>query len=505
MNINWETFSSELSLDSEQKIIVRYLLNRLKEKFADECEFETDECNPSPIEYIADLKLRDPSLDSGVLENRLIRYLSENSKIGTDLIYLKVIQAHDLVTKDEITRLLSENQLKKFAELNIQSMLDIDTGYIPLDERVRAQMEKNRKVENAGIFCSIPFEFAYIDDSGDVYPCCPSKFRLSIGNLRDTSLKEIWHSKMALSVRRSILSGTFKYCDHDACEYLSVKRTGIPPSANNDAVSAAESYLTSTDSSPKIINLAYDRTCNLACPYCRNSRYLESGNNKKSRRIHESIFQEHLKDVKRFIIAGNGDPFASRLYLDMLQNFDSRQYPDVKFKIQTNGLLLTPENWEKISASHDAIDWISVSIDAASEETYKLNRGGSFSKLLENLEFISKLRKENKIKLFFINFVVQANNFREMKQFIQLGLKLKCDLIEFQCIENWGTHSDDHFREIAVQDPGHPDHGEFLEMLEDPIFENPAVCLNKLLEFVPEGLRRKWSDKAKVIKYETFF
>jgi len=44
---------------------------------------------------------------------------------------------------------------------------------------------------NMDIFCSIPFEFAFIGDTGDVYPCCPAKFKMSIGNLRDDTLKDI--------------------------------------------------------------------------------------------------------------------------------------------------------------------------------------------------------------------------------------------------------------------------------------------------------------------------
>lgn len=253
---------------------------------------------------------------------------------------------------------------------------------------------------------------------------------------------------------------------------------------------------------PKIMNLAYDRGCNLACPYCRTEIYNPKRDLNNTATIHTNLFAKGLPGVERLVIAGNGDVCASRYYMDFLEHFDAEQYPQLRIKVQTNGLLFTRERWARIARSHSAIDWISVSVDAASEETYRKNRGGDFKKLLECLEFVSELRRAGTIKLFFINFVVQENNFREMKEFIQLGLKHSCDLVEFQCVENWGTYTAEQFAKVAVQQETHPHHQEFLDYLNDPAFANPIVSIYKLLDFVPEFIR-KWIGQDQVISYHT--
>ena len=180
--------------------------------------------------------------------------------------------------------------------------------------------------------------------------------------------------------------------------------------------------LTKLETTAHTIEISYDKSCNLSCPYCRQELFVCKGSETaRLGKIHAKVFGNGRKGLKRIMLSGCGDPLASKIHRDFLKNFDSKNYSEVRIKLQTNGLLLTPEMWKGISKSHDAIDWISISIDAATKETYKINRGGNFDRLLKNLEFVSNLRKENIIEAFNINFVVQANNFREMRQFIELG------------------------------------------------------------------------------------
>lgn len=501
MNIQWDDFRKKLKLGEEQAIIIKYILNRLKDDFNEICGDETVDCKISPLEYISELKVSKPELDDESIEKKFIDYFSNEKKHGTNLTYHKICEKLDLSTKKEINRLLNKEQSKALLDLKIKSMLDINTGYSPPFEKKIELIEESKGKRNIDVFCSIPFEYAFIGDTGDVYPCCPSKFKLSIGNLRNDTLKEIWNSKTAVAVRESIIDKSFRFCDHQACEYL--KEGNITCKTDGEVPEDIQATLNSNSATPKIINLAYDRTCNLACPYCRTEihnpeKNLNAANTPK---IHANLFNQGINGVERLIMSGNGDPFASRLYMDFLQNFDITKNPSVKIKIQTNGLLFTTERWNGIAKSHSAIDWISVSIDAATEETYKKNRQGSFIKLLKNVEFISELRKSGKIKLFYINFVVQVNNYKEMKLFVELGLKYGCDIIEFQCIENWGTYSSDEFKKVAIQEKSHPEHKEFLKEMDDPIFLNPTVSTLKILEFLPDYIRKSMG-MGNIIKYD---
>jgi len=505
LKIKWDNFQSKLKLNKEQQIIIKYLLNRLMDHFAEICDGETIDYGLSPIEYYVDLKINNPSLDDKSLEKKFIIYLTKEKELGSGLTYFYVFQNACFSVHTEVVKLLSEEQDATLYDLKIENIFDVDTGHDPLQGKISQQIERSNNIRERNInTCLIPFEFAYIDNDGDVFPCCPSKFKLSIGNLNKDSLQEVWNSKAAIAVRKSMIDRSFRYCDYEACEYLKYGEITDKGKINKKNNNLIPTNINSIDRSPKIINLAYDRSCNLACPPCRRTvHHIRDDIKENTAKIHQNIFEKKLNGVQRFIISGNGDPFVSQYYMDLLRNFDQDQYPDVRIKLQTNGLLLTPERWDSIAKSHGAIDWISLSIDAATEETYKINRGGDFNKLLINLEFISELRKSGKIKRLFINFVVQANNYKEMKQFIEIGVKYGCDLIEFQCIENWGAFSKIEFKRVAIQDKFHPEHKEFLKVMDDPVFFNPIVSTTKLLAYIPNRLK-DWIGSGNIITYDDF-
>jgi MoaA/NifB/PqqE/SkfB family radical SAM enzyme len=249
------------------------------------------------------------------------------------------------------------------------------------------------------------------------------------------------------------------------------------------------------------VNFGSDRQCNLACSYCRESVFRPTAEDlARIAAIDANVFQSALADTVRIVLLGEGDPFASVFYREKLMRYDWSRHPRLRIKIQTNGLLLNRTMWRSIEASHDAIDWISVSVDAASVETYRENRGGDFDMLLRNLDFIANLRALSMIDRFCVNFLVQANNFQEMPAFVRLGRSLGCDQIEFQRIENWGTYTHDTFRVRAIHEDGHPQYAAFQRVLEDPVLQDSSVWLLKVAprkaRTAPIGLV-SWDDCVK--------
>lgn len=333
-----------------------------------------------------------------------------------------------------------------------------------------------------GFLCRSPFEYVHIQANGDIYPCCPSKFGKVIGNANEMSLRDAWNSEEAGAVRESILDGSYKFCNADACEYLrDVNARGIQLSPRPLVDWAKQKGLLEIGGTPSVANFSFDKSCNLECGYCRTELFRPSAHEREViARIDTNIFDTSLDGTERIILLGEGDPFASPFYKEKLRHYDWSRHPKLRIKIQTNGLLLTPGMWESIARSHDAIDWISVSVDAADAQTYRINRGGDFNLLLRNLDFIANLRALGHIERLFVNFLVQANNFREMPAFARLGRQLGCDLIEFQRLENWGTYDAAAYGARAVHETFHPDHEEFLRVLEHPELKKEAVWLLKL-------------------------
>jgi len=125
---------------------------------------------------------------------------------------------------------------------------------------------------------------------------------------------------------------------------------------------------------------------------------------------------------------------------------------------------------------------ISISIDAVNEETYsELRRGGNFQRLLDNLEFLDGLRhKKGEAFTLTFFFVVSARNFREMPEFVRLARKFHVDLVAFYSIRNNAGDAPEDFHKTNVENPNHPEHAEFLKVLEAPELQDPSVDLANL-------------------------
>jgi MoaA/NifB/PqqE/SkfB family radical SAM enzyme len=342
-----------------------------------------------------------------------------------------------------------------------------------------------RNTKYRGLFCTRPWEFAQINPDGAFYPCCPQHLNEPIGNMLSDEFMESWNSPRSEQIRASILDGTFRYCNENTCGMLQERNLPTVDAAKNDPEYKAiiENQTTRLARAPRTINMSYDLTCNLSCPSCRTHQIILKGEAREPVRIiHDKVMGDHLRDAEHLIVTGSGDPFQSRLYLQFLRNFRPEMNPGVRIHISTNGILLTREMWESIC--HDAIESVDVSVDAASAATYALNRGGDFAKLLVNLRFLGELRRDQRLNHFELHFVVQQNNFREMAAFLALGRDVNCDKVCFKQLVNWGTFTAEEYTRRAVQFPGHPEHGAFLDVLKNPVFrEQPGrVSLHDLTE-----------------------
>lgn len=362
-----------------------------------------------------------------------------------------------------------------------------------------------RSSTGKALLCLRPWEHFEVDVLGNVFVCCPAFLPKSIGNLYTHTIGEVWNSRSARAIRKSILKGSFKYCRR-YCPIFQLKplptyddvsatlEKGTPSTygflrlkplpAYDDISAPSEKGTPSTygielKKGPTHLNISYDPTCNLQCYSCRRRvKSLTREEQDRARSLQDKVIEDSfLKNLRTLRIAGQGDPFASRLYRELLQEFDFSIFPQLKLLLLTNGLLLTPEMWMSLhKSSQNSIFEIAVSVDAANQQTYHLlRRGGDFDQLMRNLTFISELRKNGSIGRFILNFVVQKANYNEMKSFVELGKNLGCDQIYFTPIRNWGTYTRREFSEVAVHKKIHPDHKKLLKCMSDPIFKDPIV------------------------------
>lgn len=308
------------------------------------------------------------------------------------------------------------------------------------------------------VICDVPFKYLEIHDR-DVYGCCPSWLTIPYG--KTNNLKDVWNSETANLVRESILDGSYKYCSKTECPYLSQFITD-----GYTANFIKRKNINFNQKGPSSINFAFDRSCNLSCPSCRDEVFLPTLSDiqvydKKM----NNIIDVYGKTIKLLYLCGSADPFASKTLKNLLLNFDRTKFPNIKnIHLHTNGLLLTEEMWNKLSHIHDLIQTIEISVDAATKETYeKIRRGGKWETLIKNLEFISTL-KLNDVRL---SFVVQDSNYMEMNDFNNLVTKMFNNnaTTYFNKITNWGTYTDLEFQKKQIWNESHPDFDKFLIQL----------------------------------------
>ena len=300
-----------------------------------------------------------------------------------------------------------------------------------------------------------------IDWDGNVYGCCTGYFiGYSFGNIFEQPFDEIWNGKKAQEFRQQFIDRNFKHCNFAICPkefHQDITPTLIAP------------Y-------PKRVQLNYDSICNAKCIYCRDHFFQND----------TSRFEEHfddvivplLKNAELVNVTASGEVFASR-YAKTLINRIGKIYPKLKFYIYTNGIECDEKHLKEFGL-WNRTDYFVVSLPATTEQTYKkIVLGGNFKKVIKNIKFLGKLKKENKISNLIINFVVNSYNYKEMPDMVKLAKdnNATVSFVTLNKLEN-NKHIYDS---IAIAEEFHPEHKEYLELIKNPIFKSPHI--NKTTTF----------------------
>ncbi|MGD0635785.1 MAG: SPASM domain-containing protein [Beijerinckiaceae bacterium] len=337
----------------------------------------------------------------------------------------------------------------------------------------------------SGKFCSNPWTYCEIFGGGGVYICCPAYVHgKAIGNIFHNSFEEIWNSAQAQLFRKGVLDGSYCACDMQRCPGA---LTGtLPTHAEARGSWLADFVNDAIDNNriiaargPATVKLCYDASCNLMCPSCRNELMIAKKDEQaKLNEIRDKFILPLLKDTKVLSLSGDGDPFASNHYRDVMR-MTYGVLPDLKIALHTNAVLLDERAWEDCHLEGRTVN-VQVSVDAARAETYAwVRRGGDFERLKRNLRFISEKRRSSEgLGTFDILFVVQSHNYREMREFVELGRDLNVDTVHFALIDHWERGMDSAaYKNAKIWDKRHPEYADFIEVLKDPILNDPIVNL----------------------------
>jgi len=343
--------------------------------------------------------------------------------------------------------------------------------------------------------CIEPFKTLETTPSGLAYLCCPAYLPVPVGNINTTDAASIWSGPAATELRKSIIDGSYQYCSRKHCGHITnrILADRDSPEAQKIISAHATGHLDELISHPRQLILSHDQSCNLTCPSCRTN-YIVAKSEEQARleAVMENTILPLLKNAENVNVTGSGDPFGSKHFRHLLKRINKEEFPKLKIDLHTNGQLFDERAWRELGLK-DFVGYVQISIDAANADTYKVvRRGGDFGRLLKNLQFVKQLRLSGQIRLLEFSMVVQARNFLEMPDFVRLGIEYAADQVSFHMIRNWGTFTEDDFREEFIGSSLHPRHKEFLAVLDEPMLSHPIVLMGNLLSY---GSKIRREDK----------
>jgi hypothetical protein len=353
-------------------------------------------------------------------------------------------------------------------------------GLLLKGAKVPPALQKFVGTDNDGLcerFCPIPFARADIHQNGAVVMCCTHWLPTSIGNVFSDTTNRILNSQEAKSIRKSVIDGSFKYCSHADCEMilndkLPYKRDFVGRSYEDENFSIDANVLTSAFEGKSFeidhvsfLTFCLDRTCNLTCPSCRTELIMVKGTERDALyKMTEDTVLPMVKGAKRIMVNPAGEVFVSRPSRRLLEALSQPGYENVVVDIITNGTVCTEEEWRKFQHLFGRINFIRVSVDAASKAVFeKLRRGAKYETLLSNLHTISDMHKRGYCKNFLLSFTYQRDNVEEMEAFVEFGRSLGVSTVIFERLQNVGAFTSDDYLDRAVHLIDHPLHGAFLK------------------------------------------
>jgi len=299
------------------------------------------------------------------------------------------------------------------------------------------------------LVCESAFYNLEVDNSGNVYPCCPSysNFR-AIGNILSPDIKsieEIFHSPKAIELRTKILNNDYSLCNTEFC-----RQKKLVEIEEEEALSTI----------PKYMNLAYDKECNLKCIYCRDE-YIKN-DEEKLKYYDEKILPKLiplLTKIECLKINGIGEALASRHTRNLIK-FVAKNNKKVVFDILTNGLLFNEANIDLLGL-RNRLGEVGISIHSLNKKTYEIiMKGSHFDTVIKNIKNANKFSKN-------INLlpVLSDLNYMEIPDLVEFAKELGVN-ISFSVYLKWGAKIDKDYENYEVWNPNHKHYNDLKEILK---------------------------------------
>lgn len=252
-------------------------------------------------------------------------------------------------------------------------------------------------------FCAAPFTQMFLYPTGDVFVCCEGGGFL--GNIKNSTLEELWNGENAVNLRNEFLEGKPKQCKKN------IECKGCNKNYTEQLLDAEIKPVISEP--PKVLDLILNGKCNIDCIMCEvktETRSLLDIPN-----FHTEIVEKVIPQVKTISLK-SGEPFVQKetyWLIDTLHEVN----PGCNVRFTTNAQYNFNDKI-KFSLNKIKVEKITFSIDSIHEETFnKIRAGGSLTKLLSTVAEIKHWIQSEKAKFEIElngNITLQKDNWQDV-------------------------------------------------------------------------------------------
>ena len=340
--------------------------------------------------------------------------------------------------------------------------------------------------------CSAPWTTLVVNHTGEVSFCCyhPWFANINIKIMSDNPMAEIWNGEIAQDLRKRWNEGRLEGSPCDKCVGLRRFQKFEHPAkdisdvfnGNNDTLSNARLNInefqrgkTILKSMPVEIVYIPSVLCNISCMHCfqpsmgRNKGYVES----------EILLNFYHALGSRAIVSlfSGGESLYLPQTFQLIDAFSLDQKSVSEAIFQTNGLLIK----DKFQAIHGFKKYsFTISIPSIRAETSEyIQKGTTFKKLIENLEFLVKCKSEGMDISTTLYMVLMKTNFIDLENIFEFAKTYK-------------------FNDIWIT-PVHEPYGKDTSLISENIFLYPNL-LEEIFEW--KDILDKASQKALMAGYK---
>lgn len=190
---------------------------------------------------------------------------------------------------------------------------------------------------------------------------------------------------------------------------------------------------------PLSINLDLTTSCNFRCPFCVDSKILNQGKQFNFTQIVKTIETLSNFGLKSVLLIGGGEPTLHPDFVPIVRFLKKKK---LQVGIITNGSRLSKV--KEIAEDLESGDWVRLSLDAGSNETFQLLHKPVFKinlqKILSQAKEVRKLNSSISLGLSYVviwegikfNGIRLQDNVEEIHQAVKLAIDYEFDYISFK-------------------------------------------------------------------------